>query len=353
MLIRGIYVRVTQALLLLLFLTLAGYSQEKQGSPVRILFYNTENLFDIHNDSLTADDDFLPQGVMRWTYSRYKRKISTLYKTIVAAGEWDPPAIAAFCEVENRKVLEDLVYGTGLSNHNYGIVHEDSPDPRGIDVCLIYRQDIVKVLDYEYLVPERAATERFTSRSVLWARCQVEGDTICLVVNHWPSRRGGVLAGESLRSEIAEMVRRRADSLFRSQPRGAKIILIGDFNATPHDEVIQSLLKSVPGEVSGTHGFLFNLSEMLSAEGKGTYRYQGSWEMIDQIIVSDNLLNSRYGLITRPGLFRIFSPEFLLRNDARYPGPAPFSTYRGYRYQGGYSDHLPVILDLFCVPKDR
>ncbi|MBW6501932.1 MAG: endonuclease [Bacteroidales bacterium] len=351
MLINGIYVRVTQTLLLLLFLTFAGYSQEKKGSPVRILFYNVENLFDINDDSLTADNDFLPQGVMRWTLSRYKRKISSLYKTIVAAGEWDPPAIAAFCEVENRKVLEDLVYNTGLSNHNYGIVHEDSPDPRGIDVCLIYRRDIVKVLDYEYWVPDRRATEKFTSRSVLCARCQIDGDTIFLVVNHWPSRRGGVLAGEGLRSEIAEMVGNKTDSLYRSQSRGAKIIIMGDFNATPHDMVIQSLPGSSNDEGSGDNDFLVNLAGKLSGEGKGTYRYLGAWEMIDQIIVSANLLKGRYGLVTSRDLFRIFSPEFLLRNDARYPGPSPFSTYRGYRYQGGYSDHLPVTLDLIRVAK--
>jgi len=345
--INGINVRVNKTLLLLLFVASAGYSQEKPGSPVRIMFYNVENLFDIQDDTLTSDDDFLPQGVMRWTYSRYKKKISSLYKTIIAAGDWDPPAVAAFCEVENKKVMEDLIYNTGLSNHNYGIVHEESPDPRGIDVCLIYRKDIVRILDYEYWVPNRKNAETFTSRSVLYAKCQIAGDTLHLMVNHWPSRRGGVLAGEALRSEIAELVRNKADSIYRTLAFGTKILIMGDFNAAPHDLVMQSLLKTSSFEGSGNNSFLINLAADVSDEGKGTYRYMGAWEMIDQIIVSEILLNGDDGLVTRRDLFRIFSPEFLLRNDARFPGPSPWSTYHGYRYQGGYSDHLPVILDLY------
>ena len=141
------------------------------------------------------DDDFLPKGLMRWSYSRYNKKLSSLYKTIVAAGEWDPPAVVSFCEIENRHVLEDLVYGTYLSKYNYRLIHEESPDQRGIDVCMIYRKDRADVVEYRYFIPSELKSTDFTSRSILYAKIVISNDTVHLFVNHWPSRRGGVLAG--------------------------------------------------------------------------------------------------------------------------------------------------------------
>jgi hypothetical protein len=143
----GIAAKITGTLLVLYFFTIKGYPRE-DGPGIRIMFYNVENLFDIYNDPLTDDDEFLPSGVRRWNYKRYSRKINSVYKTIMAAGEWEPPAVVAFCEIENRKVVEYLVNGTYLSKYNYRIIHEDSPDERGIDVCLIYRQGMFFIPDY-------------------------------------------------------------------------------------------------------------------------------------------------------------------------------------------------------------
>lgn len=326
---------------LLTIILTRGYSQDVSLQPVRLMFYNVENLFDVYDDTLTDDDEFLPGGLMRWNLTRYNKKINSLYKTIVAAGEWSPPSIVAFCEVENRKVLEDLVYGTYLSKYNYRIIHEESPDQRGIDVCMIYRNDCTQVIDYKYWVPPDIKSELFTSRSILYAKLLVNRDTVHLIVNHWPSRRGGVLAGESLRLKIAALVRARADSIIKESSDGARIIILGDFNSTPDDQEIKALLS--PSE---SINFLVNLSGKLAANGVGTYRYMGSWEMIDQVIVSDFLLSCNKGIYTDMQMLKIFSPDFLLRKDPKYPGFTPLSTYRGYRYQGGYSDHLPVLLDL-------
>lgn len=318
-----------------------GCSQDPRGGPVRLMVYNVENLFDTSDDSLRDDNDFLPSGVMRWNYSRYMKKINSLFKTIVAAGSWNPPGIVAFCEVENRKVLEDLVYGTYLAKYDYRIIHEESPDQRGIDVCLIYRADSIRLIDYKYWIPSEIKRENFITRSVLYARFSLQGDTLHLIVNHWPSRRGGVLAGEALRSKISGMVRTRADSIDRRSSSGAKIIIAGDFNCNPTDNEIRTLIKTGESGIS-----LTDLSENPYKDGLGTYRYRGTWEMIDQMIVSGPLLSGRKGLYTSQGMLRIFRPAFLLKKDPKYPGESPFSTYRGYRYQGGFSDHLPVLLDL-------
>ncbi|MCE5348061.1 MAG: endonuclease [Bacteroidales bacterium] len=334
--------------LFLIILLNRVYSQDTGSHPVRLMFYNVENLFDIYDDTLKDDDEFLPGGTKRWNLTRYNRKIDLLYKTLVAAGEWDTPDIVAFSEIENRKVLADLVSGTYLSKFKYGIVHEDSPDQRGIDVCLIYRKDCAEVIDYRYWIPSDVKREDFTSRSILYVKFLIKSDTIHLIVNHWPSRRGGVLAGEGLRVNIASMVREKADSIIRSSPVEAKIIILGDFNSTPDDREIKSLI--LPSD-SGI--ILKNLSEYLSDKGLGTYRYMGTWELIDQIIVSEMLITCKNGLYTGSEMVTIFKPRFLLKKDPKYPGFSPYSTYRGYRYQGGYSDHLPVMLDLKIRLQDQ
>jgi hypothetical protein len=317
------------------------YSQVEETHVDRMMFYNVENFFDTHDDSLKDDNDFLPDGLMRWNLTRYNKKLNSIYKTIIAAGGWEPPLVVAFCEIENRKILEDLIYGTYLSKFNYGIIHEESPDRRGIDVCLIYRKKLADIVCYKYWIPKRLINQDFNSRSVLYIKMSVNSDTLHLIVNHWPSRRGGVLAGEDNRLRIAAMIREKIDSIFENNKTGAKIIITGDFNCTPDDLIIKSLVSS-----SDTLKALVNLSGLIEDRIPGTYRYLGKWEMIDQVIVSKKLLASDKGLYTELRFFKIFSPDFLMKKDSKYPGPTPFSTYSGYKYQGGFSDHLPVILDL-------
>jgi hypothetical protein len=337
---KGSVKRITLFLSLLLKIFPDAFPQDNGEASARVMFYNVENLFDTYDDSLKDDDEFLPGGVRRWTYGRYNRKINAIYKTITAAGEWSPPAVVAFCEIENRNVLEDLAYGTYLSKYEYGIIHEDSPDPRGIDVCLIYRKDLINVINYRYLVPPSFQVPEFSSRSVLYAKVTIFSDTVHFLINHWPSRRGGVLNAEDQRRIIAEMVRTKADSIAYVSRGKARIIIMGDFNATPDDMVLDLLTE---GHSSGAS--MVNLSDGITGS-TGTYRYMGTWEMIDQVIVSDMLLDCMKGVSVKSGMVRIFRPDFLLRSDPKYPGVSPFSTYSGYRYQGGYSDHLPILIDL-------
>jgi endonuclease/exonuclease/phosphatase family metal-dependent hydrolase len=149
------------------------------------------------------------------------------------------------------------------------------------------------------------------------------------------------LPGEDNRLRIAEMVREKVDSIIERSSQSSRIIILGDFNCTPDDKVIKSLIYSADSTKK-----LINLSDSLDEQSYGTYRYMGTWEMIDQVIVSRSLLSNEVGIHTEPKLLRIFRPDFLMKKDPKYPGYSPLSTYRGYKYQGGYSDHLPVLLDL-------
>ena len=337
---KGIVTKVTGTLSLFLLSLSEGYPQDLIADPVRLMFYNAENLFDTSDDPATEDNEFLPGGLRRWNSIRYRTKINSLYKTIVAAGEWEPPAMIGLCEIENRVVLEDLIYGTGLAKYKYGILHKDSPDPRGIDVCLIYRKDVLKVLAYRYFGPADPDKTISRTRDVLYAKCRLVNDTFHIFVNHWPSRRGGVLAGEELRQKIADMVRQKADSIGYADGQDAPIIFAGDFNANPEDQIINSLSKDYKSGLS-----MVNLSD--SGDQKpGTYRYKGTWEMIDQVLVSQSILDGKVGFTAGRESLKIYNAGFLLRDDPNYPGQSPFSTYSGFRYLGGYSDHLPVLLDL-------
>lgn len=343
MLFKRIIFKVSGTLvLILLILKFAGAQVRPDSLSVRLMFYNVENLFDTYDDPLTDDDDFLPDGLMRWNVARYNKKIVSVYKTIIAAGGWQPPAIVGLCEVENKRVLEDLLNKTALSNFGYGIIHEETPDPRGIDVCMIFREDLVKIIDHRSWIPKGIEKTAFRSRSVLYVKCSILSDTLNLIINHWPSRRGGVLSAEPLRIQLAEMIKSAADSLVKTSSRTSKIIILGDFNCDTDDPVIQILTG-----LSGTgEQLLINISAQRNSGNSGTYRFQGIWETIDQVIVSRNILNSSKGIYTTFDNIQVFKPDFLLKNDINYPGTTPFSTYRGYRYQGGFSDHLPVLLDL-------
>jgi hypothetical protein len=334
----GFVNRFTNTLTLLILITLRVFPQDGAVHPVRIMFYNTENLFDSRADSISDDKEFLPESTRRWNYKRYSSKINALGKTILAAGDFTPPAIIALCEIENRKVLEDLIYSPALAKYDYGIIHEDSPDSRGIDVALIYRKDVIRIINYRYLIPDGMKRAEYKTRSVLCTSVLAFTDTISLILNHWPSRRGGVIAGEALRSRIASMVWSISDSISK-QAHGKDFLIIGgDFNSTPEDANSGKLTDSYTSGLK-----MINLSSSIPI-GQGSYKYKGSWEMIDQVFVSESMIQS--GLCDLHDSFRIFNPDFLLQKDPEYPGKRPFSTYLGYRYQGGFSDHLPVILDL-------
>jgi hypothetical protein len=341
---KGAILRISGTLVLLVLILNKVHPQTEYNYPIRLMFYNAENFFDTSDDTLRDDNEFLPGGLMRWNYERYFKKLNSVYKVIIAAGEWNPPAIVGFSEIENRKVLNDLLSLTYLSKFNYGIVHEESNDPRGIDVCLIYNRKVAQLLNYRYMIPLDFDSLTFTTRSILYSKWMISGDTIHIFLNHWPSRRGGVLAGEAKRESISGMIRTKTDSIQEKENGNAKIIIAGDFNCTPADKEISILLTN---SLSPDRPYrMINLSSELSSRGLGTYRYMGTWEMIDQVMVSEALLEGENGLRTSQDLLRIFKPDFLLKKDDKYPGLTPYSTFSGYRYQGGFSDHLPVILDL-------
>jgi endonuclease/exonuclease/phosphatase family metal-dependent hydrolase len=331
------------ALVLAIILSCLPYDLKSQPPRYRIVFYNAENFFDTRNDSLTDDDEFTPEGGRHWNYSKYNIKLNNLYKTLIALGNWNPPDLIGICEVENKQVLLDLVNKTPLSKFNYRIIHANSPDKRGIDVAILYNGERVRVIHSRYFGVDMKGL--FT-RDILYCKAKLGNDTCHFLVNHWPSRSGGQLETVPLRQAAALRVRSIADSLTQDHGK-VKIVIMGDFNDEPWDKSLSQTLQVKTDTRNTQSACLYNLSNAPgSGKIKGTVKFRGEWTLFDQVIVSGSLIGSLEGLHVGPGDFRIFSESFLLEPDEQYNGFKPFRTYNGYKYQGGFSDHLPVYIDM-------
>ncbi|NLB66831.1 MAG: endonuclease [Bacteroidales bacterium] len=316
------------------------FQEPLQEEEIRVMFWNVENYFDPFDDEKTNDEDFIYGGRYRWSWKRFLRKRNAIAKVIASSAEelggW--PDLIGLCEVENRMVLRQLVKQTHLVRLEYDMVHYDSPDVRGIDVALLYRKERFKVLN------SRAVTvslpDSSTTRDILYVcgiPLQGEGsmDTLHIFVNHWPSRLSDDSKLSSRRMTAANALREAVDSVRIISPE-AEILIMGDFNDTPDSQILVDFSKEMEFYVPAAD---------LAAKGLGSIKYKGVWELIDQFFLSENLS----GMLMRWNdgtMMRIFAPAFLLEEDREFLGQKPRRTYIGPRYNGGVSDHLPILLRL-------
>lgn len=333
-----------QLLLIPFFLFIFFDSSAQYGKPVAsVMFYNVENLFDTENDSLIADEEFLPQGERRWNTFRLNAKLNNIAKVIANTGNWEPPAVIGLCEVENRYVLERLVNQPAIRNWRYKIIHKNSPDERGIDVAALYRDDVFDPIEYKYFSPVPEDEPIPSTREILYVYGILAGqDTVHFFFNHWPSRYSGLMETRGLRQKAASRLLLEIRHL-QAKHSNPLIVIMGDFNDQPDDDSITRFLKAslTPGSDSVQ---LYNLSYAWLKQGKGTLKYQSMWNIFDQIIVSGSVLKPEGKLYATPEDATILEASFLFQKDERYAGQKLFRTYEGFRYMGGYSDHLPILL---------
>jgi predicted extracellular nuclease len=324
-----------------------AYTFAEKKRDFRIMFYNCENLFDTENDSLINDEDFLPEGKKHWTPDKYWEKQKKKSKVIAAAGGWQFPDLVGLCEIENRKVLNDLIYKTPLSKAEYKIVHYESPDRRGIDVALLYNNKTFKVLFSKAIEVKNPKDPKSKTRDILYTKGLLKNnDTLHVFVNHWPSRWGGQMESEYKRVNAAQTLRKVTDSIQRSNAL-ANIVIVGDFNDEPENKSMKETLGAKEVGERADDNALVNVSWSFQKEtGRGSHKYHGVWGMLDQCVVSGALFGNNTSTKTSMVDFTVFNAPFLLEEDDRYLGEQPSRTYRGMRYHAGYSDHLPIILDL-------
>lgn len=333
--------------LLLILLSIPFFFVQAQNQPpFRVVFWNTENFFDTRHDSLKNDREFLPHSLRHWSYYRYKKKIDNAARTLVAVGEWNFPALIGLCEVENDTVMRDLTLYSPLKEADYRYVMTHSPDQRGINVALLYQRNRFKLLAYSSIPVGDFENHRPTRDILHVSGLLLTGDTLDVLVAHLPSRSGGAHQSEPYRLFAAQKLKNTADSLMCVR-RSAKLIIMGDFNDYPTNKSVKQVLKALSPEGNPDPKQLYHL---LARKAKnpnfGSYKYQGEWGLLDHLIVSGALLDAYGTLFTEEKKANVSRLPFLLIKDEKYGGMQPFRTYIGIKYQGGYSDHLPVYVDL-------
>ena len=305
------------------------------AAPLTVVSYNVENLFHPKHDTVCIDsttfiekDDYewTPEGQRRWSYTRYYRKVENIARVLTNIGEWDGVDIVGLQEVENALCLKRLCYT--LRPGEYDFVHYESPDPRGIDVALIYKKSRVDTLRTKNLTPTLSQGEGVVfTRDILYVCAQVDKkDTLHLFVCHLPSQRGGAAESEWKRTAVKEILQRSIDSVYALHP-AAKIIVMGDMNSEPKEDL------------DGLRNRMVVESQKSKVESHGTHKFQGRWSCLDQFYTSPALDS-----LSRA---EIYNAAWIQEPDEKYLDLKPKRTYNGFRYQkDGFSDHLPILLKL-------
>ena len=341
--------RITSILSAFLTFTSARAQDKKDYQIATIVFYNVENLFDTEDNPETFDDDRTAAGKDVWNEVKYLQKIANISRVLAEIGTEtnpEPPAIIGLCEIENRKVLEDLIAHPNLNNYKYGIIHFDSQDERGVDVALLYRTRYFLPLETKkhklFIYEAENPAKRDYTRDQLVVTGLLNNEELNFIVNHWPSRGGGEARSAYKREKAALLNKKIIDSLVRVNPE-AKIISMGDFNDDPNNKSFKKVLKTEADKKNLPDNSLYNPMENMLKSGKGSLAYRDTWNLFDQIYMTSNLVNSGQGFeFYKAG---IFNKPYLITQNGQFKG-YPFRTYGYSGYEGGYSDHFPVYIYL-------
>ncbi|MEA3450869.1 MAG: hypothetical protein U9Q83_03090 [Bacteroidota bacterium] len=307
---------------------------------ILIVSYNVENLFDTIDTPNKYDNEFTPQSEKKWNTKRYFKKINDISKVLSLISKKHLPDLIGIVEIENRAVLEDLISTKYLKKEKYKIVHEESSDPRGIDVALLYNPKIFKYYSHKLIPIINNDGERYNTREIMMVKGLIAKDTVCVFINHWKSRSGGRNETEYKRILAAKILRKNVDEQINNNSN-VHIICIGDFNDTPFDKSMEKTLNASIDKVFDSDRELYNLSAFDSKNKKGTISYRNNWYMLDNIIVSQNFLDKSNKIVAQ-GNSKIYSSKFNLYYNAKANDSIPNRSYGGNSYYGGISDHLPV-----------
>ena len=296
--------------------------------PLFVMFWNLENFFDWKTDPNqpnSSDEEFSSFGKRHWTKKKFIRKCQAISKALFYLSDEHGtlPDVIGLAEVENKAVLTHLLKETNLRFQDYGIVHYDSPDPRGIDVALLYRKQRLKLLDSKPIGVSGDSLRPLLTRDILLATFTIAGgDTVAFLVNHHPSKYG---ANSSWRRDAAMSVLESVtDSILAAGQK--RVVAMGDFN-------------DIPSSAAGYSKKMVNMAAPLAAKGQGTIKYSGRWEMIDMFFISPFLQAHNPGI-----RMKVERLPFLMVKDNTHSGEKPFRTFTGPRYSGGVSDHCPITL---------
>jgi len=326
---------------ILLFVLNIVFAQKKAC----IAFYNQENLFDTIDNPRKNDEEFLPNGKYKWNTERYLKKLDNMAKVIASMNNNNGADFLGMCEVESIEALTDLTKNKQLEKMAYKSVFFEGEDERGIDNAFIYKSSLVKIASGKSIpIPSDGIDGDHTRNLLLAELTLTNNQKLYFIVNHWPSRREGEKESEFKRVFVASVVRKTCDSIYAINPK-ANIIVMGDLNDTPSNMSVIATLGATGSASKTKDKMLFNTVKDLAMEGKGTHKYKNEWSMLDQIIISANLLNNKSKVKFVQGSAQVYKQDFMLETDEKYKG-SPLRTFVGNKYLGGFSDHLPVMIFL-------
>lgn len=323
---------------------------EKQTRPeeLTIAFYNLENFFDTKDDKGKGDEEFLPGSEKRWNLDRYHTKVDHTADAISKIDTKTLPLVIGLAEVENKAVLTDLVESKKIRG-SFGFVHFESDDHRGIDVALLYDKENFLPLLKKPIKIEVPGEPHFATRDVLYVKGKLKnGEKLHLFVNHWPSRRQGPKKSEPRRLAAASAVRTEVRDI-QGRNENAKIIIMGDFNDLPINASMSKILKGKKYRSLKKNEF-YNMAYMPYIKKRGTHHSKHGWSMFDQILISKSLIEGN-GIITEDKSCTIVEDKSIMFYDKRFNIYRPNRTYRGNKYHGGYSDHLPISFKVKFINK--
>ena len=345
----------------LVLLCAGADAQNKSVKNYVVGFYNLENLFDIYNDPVKNDEEFLPEGKNKWTEVKYQKKLSNMAKVIRDMKEdngcWH--TLLGVSEIENRLVLEDLVMDPQIAEANYQIIHYDGPDRRGVDVALLYKPELFTYLDSESIpftfegssidfIMNQEQKDYFKTRDILMVHGLIDGEHVAVYVAHLPSRAGGKKGGNQLRDRGGEIMYNHAMMMQQKYP-GIKIMCMGDMNDNPTDPSMAEYLHGRETIAEVTDADFFSPFTKMLKEGYGSLAYQGVWSIYDLVLVNNALANAPEGSlrirqIGKKGHYgRIFKKPYMTQQKGQYKG-TPFRTFSNGSFIGGYSDHYPTYI---------
>ena len=345
-----------------LLLLCAGADAQNAGKKNYVIgFYNLENLFDTYNDPVKNDEEFLPEGKNKWTEAKYQKKLQNMAKVIRSMkeenGVWH--ALLGVSEIENRLVIEDLVWEEQIREANYQIIHYDGPDRRGVDVALLYNPKVFTFIESESIpftfegssidfVMTKEQQDYFKTRDILMVHGLIDGEHFAVYVAHLPSRAGGKKGGNQLRDRGGEIMYNHAMQMQAKYP-GIKIICMGDMNDNPTDPSMAEYLHGREFKEDVTDADFFSPFTSMLKAGFGSLAYQGVWSIYDLLLVNNALANpvrGTFGLrqLHKNGYYgRVYNPKFLTNQSGQYKG-TPFRTFSNGAFIGGYSDHYPTYI---------
>jgi len=329
-------------------------AQQKKYTAYAVGFYNLENLFDTQHDEGKNDYQYLPDGDNRWTDMKYQHKLKNMARVLSEMGTDKLPkvgcAFIGVSEVENANALTDLCNQEPLKERGYKFVHVEGPDRRGVDCALLYNPRLFTVSNVKLVpyVTENEEDADMRTRGYLTVSGTLAGEHVAVIVNHWPSR----FRGSYYRELAGRQVRAVKDSL-QAEDKNVKIFIMGDMNDDPMSPSMAEGLGAREEMSKTEDGGLWNPWWKVLSGGHGTLKYNGAWNLFDQIVLSSNLLD-REGTKDYSGLtyftHQIFSRDYLFQKTGKYKGN-PLRTHAGGVWLDGYSDHLPVVVYLIKEKK--